>query len=55
MAEGLDQKPTPGGHADQHKKLSTEHLRTSYVKKFIDDENNRYRDEPNDKSHEGIV
>ena len=55
MAEGLDQKPTPGGHADQHKKLSTEHLIMGHIKKFIDDENNRYRDEPKGKSHEDIV
>jgi len=55
MAEGLDQEPSADGHAEQYKKLSIEHLIIGHIKKFIDDENNRYRDEPNDKSHEDIV
>ena len=55
MTEGLDQEPSADGHTKQHKKLSIEHLIIGHIKKFIDDENNRYRDEPNNKSYENIV
>jgi len=57
MTDGLDQKPTPDGHTEQYRHLSTEHLRTRYIyiKKFIDDENNDCRDDKKGKSHGDIV